>query len=71
MGKSLGWQIANYRAMNRALPSSLFSRLAAGQALWYRLVLFGKEEYGRHGFLPDGYMIVVGDNGDALTDNDY
>ena len=33
--------------------------LAAGQALWYRLVLFGEEDYYRQGFLPDGYRIIV------------
>ena len=45
--------------------------LAAGQAPWYRLVLFGEEDYYRQGFPPDGYRIVVGDDGDTLTDTDY
>ena len=49
--------------------------LATGQAPWYRLVLFGKEDYDRQGFPPDGYRFVVGgfvvgDNEDALTDTD-
>ena len=45
--------------------------LTAGQAPWYRLVLFGEEDYDQQGFPPDGYRIVVGDNGDAVTDTDH
>jgi hypothetical protein len=49
--------------------------LATGQAPWYRLVLFGKEDYDRPGFPPDGYRFVVGgfvvgDDEDASTDTD-
>ena len=49
--------------------------LAAGQAPWYRLVLFGEEDYDRQGFPPDGYRLVVGgfvvgDDEDASTDTD-
>jgi hypothetical protein len=44
---------------------------AAGQAPWYRLVLFGEDDYYRQGFPPDGYRIVVDDDGDTLTDTDY
>jgi hypothetical protein len=45
--------------------------LAAGQAPWYRLVLFGEDDYYQQGFPPDGYRIVVEDNGDTSTDTDY
>jgi len=45
--------------------------LAAGQAPWYQLVLFGEEDYLHRGFPPDGYRIVVGDDGDAAKDTDH
>jgi len=32
---------------------------------------FGEEDYFRQGFPPDGYRIVVGDNGDTSKDTDY
>ncbi len=44
---------------------------AAGHAPWYRLVLFGEDDYHRQGFPPDSYRIVVADNGDTSTDTDY
>ena len=45
--------------------------LAAGQTPWYRLILFGEDDYFRQGFPPDGYKIVVSDDGDASKDTDY
>ena len=44
---------------------------AAGHAPWYRLVLFGEDDYHLQGFPPDGYRIVVADNDDTSTDTDY
>ncbi len=44
---------------------------AAGQTPWYRLVLFGEEDYYRQGFLPDSYRIIVDDDGDTSTDTNY
>ena len=44
---------------------------AAGHAPWYRLVLFGEDDYHQQGFPPDGYRIVVADDEDTSTDTDY
>jgi hypothetical protein len=44
--------------------------IAAGQAPWYRLALFGEEDYYRQGFPPDGYRIVAGDDGDNQSSDD-
>ena len=33
--------------------------LAAGQAPWYRLILFGEEGYGNWGYPLDGYTVIV------------
>ena len=41
---------------------------AEGRAPWYRLVLFGEEDYHLHGLPPDGYRIVVADDDDTSTD---
>ena len=44
--------------------------IAAGQAPWYQLALFGEEDYYRQGFPPDGYRIIVGDDGDDQSSED-
>ena len=44
---------------------------AAGHAPWYRLVLFGEDDYHLQGFPPDGYRIVVANDEDTSTDTDY
>ena len=43
--------------------------LAAGQAPWYMLILFGEEGYGNWGYPLDGYTVIVG-NKEASTDSD-
>ena len=44
--------------------------LASGQAPWFRYVLFGEGDFDRYEFPPEGYRIVVGDDGDWSTDSD-
>ncbi len=44
--------------------------LAAGQAPWYRYVLFGEDKFNQFEFPPEGFIIRVGADDDYSTDTE-